>query len=74
MSEQHEKHGKREAPGGEFPLLLWWRQHREWVAGLGRGAKLRYCIFQVLVVLAVIIIALYLFLRCRRCPTCPGQT
>jgi len=63
MSEFHNQHGKREAPGGEFPLAVWWRQHRAWVAGLDRGAKLRYRLFQVLVVVAIVIIALYLFLR-----------
>ena len=63
MSEQNNQHGKREAPGGEFPLVLWWRQHREWVAGLDRGAKIKYRIFQALVVVAILIIALTLFLR-----------
>ena len=63
MSGNQNQHGKREAPGGEFPLVLWWRQHRAWVAGLDRGAKIRYRLFQVLVVVAILIIALYLFLR-----------
>lgn len=63
MSEHQNQHGKREAPGGEFPLVLWWRQHREWVAGLDRKAKLKYRLFQVLVVVAALIIALFLFLR-----------
>ena len=63
MSEQHNQHGKREAPGTTFPLVLWWRQHRAWVSGLSRGAKIRYRLFQVLVVVAILVIALYLFLR-----------
>ena len=57
------QHGKREAPGSEFPLVLWWNQHREWVAGLDRGGKIKYRIFQALVVIAILIIALALFLR-----------
>ena len=63
MSEQHNQHGRREAPGTTNPLAVWWRQHREWVAGLDRGAKLKYRAFQVLVLIAVLIIAVFLFLR-----------
>ena len=63
MSEFHEKHGKREAPGGEFPLIRWWRQHRAWVAGLDRGGRIKYRLYLALVVAAILIIALYLFLR-----------
>ncbi len=63
MSEHQNHRGKREAPGGEFPLFLWWRQHRAWVAGLDRGAKVKYRLFQALVVVAVLIIALALFLQ-----------
>lgn len=63
MSEQHNQHGRREAPGTANPLAVWWRQHREWVAGLDRGAKLKYRAFQVLVLIAVLIIAVFLFLR-----------
>ena len=57
------QHGRREAPGGAFPLALWWNQHREWVAGLDRGAKIKYRIFQALVAVAIVIIALAIFLR-----------
>lgn len=63
MSEHNNQHGKREAPGGEFPLVLWWNQHREWVAGLDRGSKIKYRVFQALVAVAILIIALALFLR-----------
>ena len=63
MSEKHNQRGRHEAPRRMNPLALWWGQHREWVAGLSRGAKIRYRLFQVLVVAAVLIIALYLFLR-----------
>ena len=35
----------------------WWRQHRTWVAGLNRGQKVRYRIFQILVVVAILAIA-----------------
>lgn len=63
MSEQNNQHGRRESPGGEFPLLLWWKQHREWVAGLDREGRIKYRVFQALVAAAVLIIALTLFLR-----------
>ena len=63
MSENQNHRGRREAPGNTFLLALWWRQHREWVAGLSRGAKIRSRLFQALVVVAILIIALYLFLR-----------
>ena len=63
MNNEKEKHGKREAPDGEFPLLLWWNQHREWVAGLDRGSRIKYRIFLVLVGVSIFIIALTLFLR-----------
>ena len=73
MSEYDEKHGKREAPGNTFPLVLWWNQHRAWVAGLDRGAKIKYRVFQVLVVVAILIIALFLFLRSwMRLPEVPN--
>ena len=63
MSEQNNQHGGRESPDGEFPLLLWWNRHREWVAGLDRGGRIKYRVFQALVVVAVLIVALTLFLR-----------
>ena len=63
MSEQNNQHGGQESPGGEFPLLLWWRRHREWVAGLDRSGRIKYRVFQALVAVAVLVIALTLFLR-----------
>ena len=63
MSEQHNQHGRREAPKSPNPLALWWGQHRAWVAGLDRGAKIKYRLFQVLVVLSVFIIGVTLFLQ-----------
>lgn len=62
MSQQHRR-GRRQAPEDAFPLVVWWRQHRAWVAGLDRMGRRRYRLFQVLVAAAVVIIALYLFLR-----------
>ena len=50
MSENQNHRGRREAPGNTFPLVLWWRQHRAWVAGLDRKGKLRYRLFQALVI------------------------
>ena len=41
----------------------WWRQHRAWVAGLNRGQKVRYRIFQILVVVAILAIAVCLGVR-----------
>ena len=63
MSENQNHRGRREAPGNTFPLVLWWRQHRAWVAGLNRKGKLRYRLFQALVILSILIIAVTLFLR-----------
>ncbi len=44
-------------------LAGWWRQHRAWVAGLNRGQKIRYRLFQLLVALAIAAIALCLAVR-----------
>lgn len=38
---------RRKPSGG---LAGWWRQHRAWVSGLDRGQKIRYRLFQFLVV------------------------
>ena len=76
MSENQNRRGRREAPGNIFPLVLWWRQHRAWVAGLDRKGKLRYRLFQALVILSILIIAVTLFLRSwirlPEVPTPPG--
>ena len=63
MRENSNQHGRREAEGQQLPLAVWWSQHREWVAGLDRSGRLRYRLFQVLVAVAAVIIALFLFLR-----------
>ena len=56
--------GKRESkPDKGTQTAGWWRQHREWVAGLNRRQKVRYRLFQVLVVLAILAIAVCLALR-----------
>ena len=44
-------------------LAGWWRQHREWVAGLDRRQKLRYRLFQTLVILSVLVIGVWLGLK-----------
>ena len=51
---------RRKSSGG---LAGWWRQHRAWVSGLDRGQKIRYRLFQFLVVLAVLAIAFCLAAR-----------
>ena len=50
----------RRSSGG---LAGWWRQHRTWVAGLNRGQKIRYRLFQALVVLAILAIAFCMAVR-----------
>ena len=59
MSEKREHHSRRQASGP----AAWWRQHRAWVAGLSRGQKIRYRLFQALAVAAVLVIAACLALR-----------
>lgn len=60
---ENNKHGKREASVRRTSLSSYWRQHKAWVAGLDRGQKIKYRLFQVLVVLAVVIIAVFLAAR-----------
>ena len=60
MSETNNRRGKRERPS---PIVQWWAGHRAWVAGLDRGQRVRYRLCQVLAVIAVLVIALCLFLR-----------
>lgn len=60
---ENNKHGKREASVRRTSLGSYWRQHKAWVAGLDRGQKIKYRLFQVLVVLAVVIIAAFLAAR-----------
>lgn len=61
--ENKENHGKREAAKSRSSLKTWWAQHREWVAGLDKKQRRRYRLFKILVVISVLILALYLFLR-----------
>ena len=63
MSGNQDYRGRREAPESGFSPKKWWANYRAWVAGLDRGARIRYRVFQVLAVVAVLIIALCLFLR-----------
>ena len=72
MSEYHNRHGKREAAGGPS-LKAYWQQHRAWVAGLDRGQKIRYRLFQAVVVICAVIIVAALALRSWiRLPEVPG--
>ncbi len=61
--ENQEKHGKREVAGGRSSLKTWWAQHRAWVKGLDKKHRLRYRLFQGLVVFSVLVLALFLWLR-----------
>ena len=76
MSENHNQHGRREAPGGGFSLKEWWAGHRAWYAGLDRGARFRYRLCQVLSAVALLVIAVVLFLqswiKLPEVPTPPG--
>ena len=49
MTEKN-RHGKHEATADRTSLGGYWRQHKAWVAGLSRGQKIKYRLFQVLVV------------------------
>ena len=56
--------GKRETtPSRRRRKAGWWQQHREWVAGLDRGQKLRYRLLQTLVVLSILVIGVWLGLK-----------
>lgn len=61
MQETHNQHGGRGASGSS--RVSWWAKYRAWVAGLDKGARIRYRVFQVLAAAAVLVIALLLFLR-----------
>lgn len=61
MSQHNKRQGKRQA-GGTSRLSLWWTQHREWVAGLSRGQRLRYRALQTAAILSAVIILVYLVL------------
>ena len=75
MNEQN-RHGKREAASGRRSLRDYWNQHRSWVAGLSRGQRARYRLFQALVAVCAVIIAVFLALRAwmqmPKIPDLPG--
>lgn len=62
MSEYSKRHGKREAPGGS-PLRDWWAGYRAWTAGLDRGGRIRLRLCQALGVIALLALAITLWLR-----------
>lgn len=73
MSGKRESRASRSHRQSSGGLSGWWRQHRAWVAGLDRGQKIRYRLFQVLVVIAVLAIALCLAARAWiKLPTIPN--
>ena len=57
MSEGKRVSGKREAAREEFIVLRWWREHCQWVSGLTSGQRLRYRLFQLVTILAALVIA-----------------
>jgi len=63
MSEQKNRNGKRQVQKKPSLLGEAWEQHKNWVAGLNRGQKIRYRILQTATVISVIIIAVFLFLQ-----------
>ena len=74
---ENKKYGKREAAVKKASLGTYWRQHKAWVAGLSRGQKIKYRLFQALVVLAVLVIAVFLaaraWIRLPEVPDLPTQ-
>ncbi len=58
MSDYNRQCGKRETAGEG-----WWSQYRSWLAGLDRGAKLRWRLCQVLAVLTLLVVGVTLYLR-----------
>ena len=72
MSEQHRPW--KAGGGPSRPSLRdYWNQHRDWVAGLSRGQRVRYRLFQVLVAVCAVIIVLFLALRAwMRLPDIPN--
>ncbi len=72
MSGKREQITQRENQGSAGGLAGWWRQHRSWVAGLDRGQKIRYRLFQLVVLLAAAAIAVCLAIRAWiQLPTVP---
>lgn len=55
MEEHKRKNGKRIA-GGSPQRRSYWQQHKDWVAGLNRGQKLRYRLFQALTAVSAVIV------------------
>ncbi|MCI5625855.1 MAG: hypothetical protein MR327_08210, partial [Clostridiales bacterium] len=74
MSEQRHKKGKREAGGQPGALAGYWAQYKDWVAGLTKGQRVRYRLLQTAVIISLVIIAGFYFLRAWiRMPDLPGQ-
>ena len=60
MKEEKKQHGRREAPSGP---AAWWRQYRQWLAGLSRAQRLRWRALEGAAVVSLAIIAAALYLR-----------
>lgn len=63
MSENNQRRGKREAPGGGHFFSEWWSRHRAWAAGLDRGGRIRYRLCLALGVIALLALIVTLWLR-----------
>ena len=73
MSEQRHKKGKREAGGRPGALAGYWAQYKDWVAGLTKGQRVRYRLLQAAVIISLVIIVGFFFLRAWiRVPDLPG--
>lgn len=74
---ENNKHGKREAASRKVSLKDYWQQHKAWVAGLDKGQKIRYRLFQVLVILALLVIVAFTaaraWIRLPEIPNLPGN-
>ena len=60
MKEEKKQHGRRETPSGP---AAWWRQYRQWLAGLSRAQRLRWRALEGAAVVSLAIIAAALYLR-----------
>ncbi len=72
MSDQRNRHGRREAGTRGIGLGQYWTRYRRWLAGLTRGQRIRYRLLQTATVISLIIIVAFLSLRAWiRVPTLP---
>ena len=69
------RHGKRERSRKESSLGRYWKQYKDWVAGLNRGQRIRYRCLQVATILAIVVIVVWAVLSAWiRVPDLPDFT